>query len=79
MKYDVNDFYPNVAFGFKIEVKKCVKTKKFFWDAKLHVQGPDEIFNRESALFETKQLATENMLIRAKDLFVEMMNEGGEL
>lgn len=75
MKYTADDIYPNIAISFNISVAKDERTSKWHWNAKLHLVGPDDVFDRQSPPFDSKEQATINMLARINDLFKELMAE----
>lgn len=69
-------FYPTINFKFK---SKIVKTMKgYSWQCFLHVEGPDDVFDRESPMFQTKKECVENLLLRIKPVINEMLDEAGD-
>ncbi len=55
-----NDSYPTFEFDSKSRVN--FREGTWHYVVKLHVLGPDDIFEKKSKLFNTKQDATEHMI-----------------
>lgn len=72
-------FYPAINFNFKTKIIQHERTNNWKWQCTLLIEGPDDLFERESAWFGSKKEAVENLLLKVQTVFNEMIEKMGEL
>lgn len=70
----MEDSYPTIGINANGTVEAS-PSGKYFWRIGTHIEGPDDVIDRESALFETRQKATEDMLERFEIVVKEQLTE----
>lgn len=70
----MEDSYPTLSINANGTVEANLGGK-YFWRIGTHIEGLDDVIDRESALFETRQKATEDMLERFETVIKEQLTE----
>lgn len=70
--------YPTINFKITSNIVQHSGTKNWKWEIRWHVEGPDDVIDRDSAWFVTKREAQENLLFRFMSVLDEMAKEMGQ-